>query len=424
MRKSDHVNAIRSHEHFDALCAAAGLAVAERRYYNVVFKAVVEDLLLRLYEQRRRGRRRRRTPAPRRRPPTRTATHLPDARRAAARPIRARGRARASPGSSSSTWSCSAASAPAPSSACWSRARPRGVKVLYVASRPGGAGHAPAAACTCSRSPAAWPARGHEVARGGAPRRRARHAATGRRRRALASRLLVAAAPLLPLPRAARRRRASRTDVRPDVVMERYYNFGGEGIAAAEQARGVPGAARGELAGGRPPAAPRRRRSTPRWWCARCGATARRMVRRGDRARGPDPGDRARVRAREDGDRDLGRERRRLLARAAERRGARRRSAFPEGAIAVLFSGSFRPWHGVHVLEDAARRLRASRATLLRARRRRRRGRRATATAAGGSGARALRGDAGGGRRLRHRHRTLRHRAPRASCASASSGRR
>ena len=54
MRKSDHVNAIRSHEHFDALCAAAGLRVAGRRYYNVVFKAVVEDLLLRLYEQRRR----------------------------------------------------------------------------------------------------------------------------------------------------------------------------------------------------------------------------------------------------------------------------------------------------------------------------------------------------------------------------------
>jgi SAM-dependent methyltransferase len=56
MRKSDHVNAIRSHEHFDALCAASGLMVTERRYYNVVVKAVVEDLLLRLYEQRRRGR--------------------------------------------------------------------------------------------------------------------------------------------------------------------------------------------------------------------------------------------------------------------------------------------------------------------------------------------------------------------------------
>ena len=55
MRKSDHRNAIRSHEHFDTLCAAAGLAVVERRYYNVVVKAVVEDLFLRLYEQARRG---------------------------------------------------------------------------------------------------------------------------------------------------------------------------------------------------------------------------------------------------------------------------------------------------------------------------------------------------------------------------------
>jgi SAM-dependent methyltransferase len=54
MRKSDHRNAIQSHEHFESLCAAAGLVVAERRYYNVVFKAVIEDLLLRLYEQSRR----------------------------------------------------------------------------------------------------------------------------------------------------------------------------------------------------------------------------------------------------------------------------------------------------------------------------------------------------------------------------------
>src|SRR5439155_331598 len=59
LRKSDHVNAIRSHEHFEALCAEAGLEVAERRYYNVVIKAVVEDLGLRLYEQARRKRARR-----------------------------------------------------------------------------------------------------------------------------------------------------------------------------------------------------------------------------------------------------------------------------------------------------------------------------------------------------------------------------
>jgi SAM-dependent methyltransferase len=54
LRKSDHRNAIRSHEHFDELSARAGLRVEARRYYNVIFKAVVEDLLLRLYEQRRR----------------------------------------------------------------------------------------------------------------------------------------------------------------------------------------------------------------------------------------------------------------------------------------------------------------------------------------------------------------------------------
>jgi SAM-dependent methyltransferase len=51
LRKSDHVNAIQSHEHFDALASRAGFRVTERRYYNVFFKAVIEDLLLRLYEQ-------------------------------------------------------------------------------------------------------------------------------------------------------------------------------------------------------------------------------------------------------------------------------------------------------------------------------------------------------------------------------------
>ena len=36
----------------------------------------------------------------------------------------------------------------------------------------------------------------------------------------------------------------------------------------------------------------------------------------------------------------------------------RRELGIPEGAMAVVFSGSFRPWHGVHVLEEAARLLR------------------------------------------------------------------
>lgn len=44
-----------------------------------------------------------------------------------------------------------------------------------------------------------------------------------------------------------------------------------------------------------------------------------------------------------------------------ERRSDAVRSALgiPAGAVAILFSGSFRPWHGVHVFEEAARRLAA-----------------------------------------------------------------
>jgi SAM-dependent methyltransferase len=57
MRKSDHRNPVRSHEHFDDLCAGSGLRVVSRRYYNVVAKAVVEDLGLRLYEQYRKKKR-------------------------------------------------------------------------------------------------------------------------------------------------------------------------------------------------------------------------------------------------------------------------------------------------------------------------------------------------------------------------------
>jgi SAM-dependent methyltransferase len=51
LRKSDHKNAILSHDHFDRLCGAAGLRVTARRYYNVLFKAVIEDILFRIYEQ-------------------------------------------------------------------------------------------------------------------------------------------------------------------------------------------------------------------------------------------------------------------------------------------------------------------------------------------------------------------------------------
>jgi hypothetical protein len=54
MRKSDHINAIRSHEHFDEIAESAGLRVQKRVYYNVFAKAVVEDLALKVIEQRRR----------------------------------------------------------------------------------------------------------------------------------------------------------------------------------------------------------------------------------------------------------------------------------------------------------------------------------------------------------------------------------
>ncbi|MBX7184189.1 MAG: class I SAM-dependent methyltransferase [Vicinamibacteria bacterium] len=54
MRKSDHINAIRSHEHFDEIAKSAGLRVKERAYYNVFAKAVVEDLALKVLEQRQR----------------------------------------------------------------------------------------------------------------------------------------------------------------------------------------------------------------------------------------------------------------------------------------------------------------------------------------------------------------------------------
>ena len=50
-----------------------------------------------------------------------------------------------------------------------------------------------------------------------------------------------------------------------------------------------------------------------------------------------------------------------VTAFAPERRTEATRRAFgvPDGATAVVFSGSFRPWHGVHVFEEAARRLQA-----------------------------------------------------------------
>jgi ubiquinone/menaquinone biosynthesis C-methylase UbiE/uncharacterized protein YbaR (Trm112 family) len=51
LRKSDHRNAIATDAHFDELCRSAGLRVTQRRYYNVLFKPLVEDILFRIYER-------------------------------------------------------------------------------------------------------------------------------------------------------------------------------------------------------------------------------------------------------------------------------------------------------------------------------------------------------------------------------------
>ena len=145
-------------------------------------------------------------------------------------------------------------------------------------------------------------------------------------------------------------------EARPQVVMERYYNFGGEGIAAAADA-GVP-----SLLEVNSPVV-----DHPGSWKARLDALA--LVRP--------------LRAHRE---SLCRQAAALVSPLPEivpefargktatvtwganvdafhpdrrREALRREWGVPEGATVALFSGSFRPWHGVHVLEEAARRLRA-----------------------------------------------------------------
>ncbi|HUH13566.1 MAG TPA: glycosyltransferase [Longimicrobiales bacterium] len=144
-------------------------------------------------------------------------------------------------------------------------------------------------------------------------------------------------------------------ETRPDVVMERYYNFGGEGIATAK-ARGVPGLLEvnspvvdhpGSLKAALDAAMLVRPLKRYREAMVR-DATALvapipEIVPASARARTERVTWGANVEAFSPQRRD-----------PAVRKGL----GVPEGAVAVLFSGSFRPWHGVHVLEDAARRLR------------------------------------------------------------------
>jgi glycosyltransferase involved in cell wall biosynthesis len=143
-------------------------------------------------------------------------------------------------------------------------------------------------------------------------------------------------------------------DARPDAVVERYYNFGGEGIALAVE-RGLPsllevnsplvdhpGSLKGALDGLLLFRPMRRYRE---WLCRRATALVAplpEIVPDFARAKTETVTWGANV-----------------TAFAPERRSEalRRSLGVPEGAIVAVFSGSFRPWHGVHVLEAAARQL-------------------------------------------------------------------
>lgn len=142
--------------------------------------------------------------------------------------------------------------------------------------------------------------------------------------------------------------------LRPDVLMERYYNFGGEGVLSAARL-GIPsllevnspvvdhpGSLKALLDGLLLVRPLERHRE-------RLVAAARALV-------SPLP----------EIVPELARSKTETVTWGAnvasfkpERRSDAVREALgiPREAVAILFSGSFRPWHGVHVFEDAARRL-------------------------------------------------------------------
>jgi glycosyltransferase involved in cell wall biosynthesis len=139
-----------------------------------------------------------------------------------------------------------------------------------------------------------------------------------------------------------------------DVVMERYYNFGGEGVRAAERLGRPallevnspvvdhPGSWKALLDGLLVARPLRRYRES---LCRRAAALVAPLPQivpafARDKTTSVTWGA------------NVG-------AFAPERRSerVRRELGIPAGATAVLFSGSFRPWHGVHVFDAAARRL-------------------------------------------------------------------
>lgn len=144
-------------------------------------------------------------------------------------------------------------------------------------------------------------------------------------------------------------------DVRPAVVMERYYNFGGEGIRTAT-ARGLPsllevnspvvdhpGSAKAALDAALLVRPLRRYRESLCRQAAALVAPIPEIVPEFARGKTETVTWGANVDA---------------FTPARRRPETRQALGIPEGAAVVLFTGSFRPWHGVHVLEAAARQLR------------------------------------------------------------------
>lgn len=143
-------------------------------------------------------------------------------------------------------------------------------------------------------------------------------------------------------------------ELRPDALIERYYNFGGEGVRAAA-ARGLP-----SLLEVNSPVVDHPRslkglldalllvRPMRRYREGLCRAAAalvsplREIVPEFARPRTEIVTWGANVDA---------------FHPERRREDQRRALGIPAGAVAVLFSGSFRPWHGVHLVEAAARRL-------------------------------------------------------------------
>lgn len=144
------------------------------------------------------------------------------------------------------------------------------------------------------------------------------------------------------------------SELRPDALVERYYNFGGEGIALAAE-RGLPsllevnspvvdhpGSLKRTLDGLLLVRPLQRYRE---WQCRQATALVSplaEIVPEFARAKTEIVSWGANVEA-------FGPQRR--------SEALRRSLGVPEAAVVVVFSGSFRPWHGVHVLEAAARRL-------------------------------------------------------------------